>query len=101
MSQPVNGTTFRFLAQPVTLTIINAAKTGQAALTYSVEVATDPAFVNKVLTKDGIAEGSGGTPFHDTGPTARRLNVVKYGGSRGFGRLGSRVRSCDLLWRTS
>ena len=60
-SQPVNGTSFRFLAQPVTLTITNAATTGQAALTYSVEVATDPAFANKVFTKDGIAEGSGGT----------------------------------------
>ena len=60
-SQPANGTAYRFLAQPVALTITNAAKTGQATVTYSVEVATDPAFANRVFTKDGIAEGSGGT----------------------------------------
>jgi hypothetical protein len=60
-SQPVNGTTYRFVAQPVVLTITNSAKTGQAALTYSIEVATDPAFTNKVFAKDAIAEGSGGT----------------------------------------
>ena len=60
-SQPANGSAYRFLAQPVELTITNAAKTGQATVTYSVEVATDPAFANKVFTKSGIAEGSGGT----------------------------------------
>lgn len=60
-SQPSNGTTYRFLAQPVTLTITNAAKTGQAALMYLVEVARDPGFANKVFAKDAIAEGSGGT----------------------------------------
>ena len=60
-SQPVNGTSYRFLAQPVTLTITNVAKTGQATVTYAVDVATDPGFANKVFTRDGIAEGSGGT----------------------------------------
>ena len=60
-SQPANGTAYRFLAQPVALTITNAVKTGQAAVTYSVEVATDAAFANRVFTRDGIAEGSGGT----------------------------------------
>jgi len=60
-SQPSNGASYRFQGQPVTLTIMNAAKTGQASVTYSVEVATDPGFVTKVVARDGIAEGSGGT----------------------------------------
>ena len=68
-SQPTNGTTFRFVAQPITLTITNAAKTGQAAVTYSVDVATDPAFATRVFTKDAIAEGSGTTAVQLTSLT--------------------------------
>ena len=60
-SQPASGATYRFTAQPISLTIINAAKTNPAALTYLVEVATDSRFANKVITKDAIAEGGGGT----------------------------------------
>ena len=60
-SQPANGTSYKFKEQPVTLTIANAVRTGAAAATYTVEVATDAGFANKIFSKDGIAEGSGGT----------------------------------------
>jgi hypothetical protein len=59
---PSNNTTFNYSDQPVSLKITNAPKTGTAATTYSVEVASDAGFANKVFTKDGIAEdGSGVT----------------------------------------
>jgi hypothetical protein len=45
----------------VTLTITNTVRSAQTTVTYSVEVATDPGFANKVVTKDGVAEGSGAT----------------------------------------
>src|SRR4051794_28359103 len=60
-SQPSNGTGYKFKEQPVTLTISNAVRTGQATATYSVEVATDTGFANKVFTRDAIPEGSGTT----------------------------------------
>jgi len=60
-SAPANGTSYKFNAQPVSLTINNAVRTSSATATYSVEVATDTGFANKVYTKDGIAEGSGPT----------------------------------------
>jgi hypothetical protein len=58
---PGNGTTFKFSGQPVTLTINNVPRTSPATVTYSVEVSSDSTFVNKVFTRDGIAEGAGAT----------------------------------------
>src|SRR5262249_11761048 len=52
---------FPFSAQPITLTITNAVRAGSANATYSVEVASDAGFSKKVFSKDGIAEGSGGS----------------------------------------
>lgn len=60
-SGPANGTVYNFRDQPVTLTITNATRTGSAVPTYSLEVASDANFGNKVFTRDGIAEGSGAT----------------------------------------
>jgi hypothetical protein len=58
---PSSGSSYKFRDQPVTLTLTNAVRTLPATVTYSVEVAADPAFTTKVFSKDGIAEGSGDT----------------------------------------
>jgi hypothetical protein len=60
-TSPSNGASFAFASQPVTLTIVNAVRAGSATATYSVEVATDTGFANKVYTKDAIPEGTNGT----------------------------------------
>jgi hypothetical protein len=57
---PAVNQQFKFVEQPVTLTVKNAVSTGATALTYLFEVATDAAFATKVYTKDGVAEGAGG-----------------------------------------
>jgi hypothetical protein len=60
-SQPANGASYNFNQQPITLAITNVVRTGSETVTYSVEVAHDTAFTNKVFTRDGIAENSSGT----------------------------------------
>jgi hypothetical protein len=59
--KPGDGTSYRFTAQPVTVSIVNAVKTGPATTTYSIEVASDSGFSTKVYTKDGIAEDASGS----------------------------------------
>jgi hypothetical protein len=56
---PANGAQIANQAQPVTLVVQNAVAS-KAGTTYTFEVASDVAFTNKVQTKDGVAEGSGG-----------------------------------------
>src|SRR5438045_4077097 len=58
---PATGTSYKYKAQPVTLTINNAVRTGVATATYAVEVATDPAFANKVFTQGTVSETAGAT----------------------------------------
>src|SRR5262245_49988983 len=53
---PNEGSKFKNVEQPVTLSIKNAVTTGSTALTYTFEVATDSGFGSKVYTKDGVAE---------------------------------------------
>src|SRR5215475_725978 len=59
--QPANGVSYNFNQQPITLTITNVVRTGSETVTYSVEVARDTGFSNKVFTRDGIAENPSGT----------------------------------------
>ena len=58
---PVTGASLRFSDQPITLTLTNAVETNPATLTYSVDVATDSAFANKVVSKTGIVPSAGST----------------------------------------
>lgn len=60
-SSPATASTYKYAQQPITLAITNATAVSSATTTYSIEVASDSAFATKVFTKDGIAEGSGGT----------------------------------------
>src|SRR5262249_35788680 len=57
---PYAGTKIAVDKQPVTLLIENAYTTGVRPLTYTVEIAADTNFTNKVFTRDGIAPGDGG-----------------------------------------
>jgi hypothetical protein len=58
---PANGAQVANQTQPVKLVVNNApAGTATGARTYTFEVASDVAFTNKVQTKDGVAEGTGG-----------------------------------------
>src|SRR6476660_908751 len=60
-ANPGNGASYRFRDQPVTLTITNAIRTGDAPVSYVVEVASDPNFGTKVFSKDNVPETSGST----------------------------------------
>ena len=70
---PANGASYKFKVQPVTISVTNAARTGPAAVTYAVEVASDPGFANKVYTQENIAEAAG-----DTTPVT--INALPAGG---------------------
>jgi len=58
---PAPGANLRFSDQPISLTLTNAVETNPATLTYSVDVATDNAFANKVVSKTGIVPSPGST----------------------------------------
>jgi hypothetical protein len=58
---PAAGASLRFSDQPITLTLTNAVETASATLTYSVDVATDNAFANKVVSRTGIVPSAGST----------------------------------------
>ena len=58
---PAAGASLKFSDQPISLTLTNAVETTPATLTYSVDVATDNAFANKVVSKTGIVPSAGST----------------------------------------
>ena len=58
--QPANSSQIPYASQPVTLTVQNAIVTAGSSVTYTFEVATDTTFTNKVQTKDGVTQSSGG-----------------------------------------
>jgi hypothetical protein len=64
--EPAQGLRIAVEAQPLTLTLSNAATTGVRPLNYLFEVATDAGFSNKVFIRDGITPGA-------TGRTTLRL----------------------------
>jgi hypothetical protein len=61
LQTPANGVTFNFAQQPITLRIVNAVRTGSAAVTYALDVSTSSAFASSAVTLEGIAEGTDGT----------------------------------------
>ena len=58
--EPTSGTKIAVDKQPVTLLIENAGTTGVRPLSYTVDIATDANFNNKVFSRDGIQPGDGG-----------------------------------------
>ena len=58
---PTSGSSYKFKMQPVSVAITNAVRSAPAPATYSLEVASDPAFANRVVMRDGITEDNGGT----------------------------------------
>ena len=59
--QPTNGVIYSFSAQPLTLQIVNSVTTGNAAVTYIVEVSTTSSFDTNVFKQEGVAQGTDGT----------------------------------------
>src|SRR5919198_4479150 len=55
-----NGARIEVESQPVTLLIENASTNGPRPLTYTIEVAIDAGFTNKVFEREGVTPGDGG-----------------------------------------
>jgi hypothetical protein len=58
---PAVGATVYSTDQPVTLTVANSATNGVRAITYNFEVAADSGFSAKVVSREGVEPGSGGS----------------------------------------
>ncbi len=58
---PAQNADIRFAAQPITLTVRNAASSGGSGATYTFQVAADAGFTNVIATKDDVAQGAGQT----------------------------------------
>ncbi len=79
---PSNGTTVKWTAQPITLTVQNAVTTGSGPLTYTFDVASDVAFATIVASKPNVAAGSGSTSV--TLDSALAGNKTYYWRARAF-----------------
>jgi len=58
--EPSAGGSIRFPDQPITLLFENASTSGQRAISYTVEVAIDEAFTNRVYSRQGLEPGPDG-----------------------------------------
>jgi hypothetical protein len=58
--EPTAGSKIAVDRQPITLLIENAGTTGVRPLSYTVDIATDANFNNKVFSRDSIVPGDGG-----------------------------------------
>ena len=58
--EPALGFRIAVAAQPISLTLSNAATTGVRPLNYVFELATDAGFANKVFSLEGISPGTSG-----------------------------------------
>src|SRR5262249_55386045 len=60
LATPNDGQQFRYVDQPITLTIKNGVTSGTTPLTYAIQVASDTSFANIVYSKSNIAGGADG-----------------------------------------
>ena len=95
--QPANGALIRNVEQPVTLAVANAVVTQQSTTTYTFEVATDTGFANKVQTKSGVAEGSGGVTSVRLDALAPGADYYWHAQATGAGTVASSVRATSSL----
>ncbi len=61
VAQSSGATSYAFAQQPITVTIANAARSGGAAVTYDVQVASSDTFSTLVASVTDVAENSGST----------------------------------------
>jgi hypothetical protein len=58
LDSPAAGSAYNYSDQPLTVRFVNAPRTGLAAVTYTIEVATSPNFATLVHTVSGVEEGT-------------------------------------------
>jgi len=58
--EPSAGLSIRFPDQPITLLFENSSTSGQRTISYTVEVAIDEAFTNRVYSRPGLEPGPNG-----------------------------------------
>ena len=58
---PSDGAQLTYASQPITLNIKNGVATGDQAITYTFQVASDPNFTTIVATKDAVTPGTSQT----------------------------------------
>ena len=86
--QPANGAQIRNVDQPVMPSVANALVTQPSTTTYTFQVATDTGFANKVQTRSGIAEGSGGHTSVRLDALAPGLDYYWHAQATGAGTVG-------------
>ena len=85
---PATGAQIKNGDQPLTLIVKNAVVTQSSGTTYLFEVATDPAFANKVQSKGGVAENSSGQTTVALDPLAAGKDYYWHAQASGGGTTG-------------